>query len=189
MPNPLSSLDDDRNRLRRSRASRQHLPRTTHKGHDPPAPRPRSTTSLDVPRRMAGSQIRSVPLALSVLHDPHFRSRHIVAFRILSLLRTSEVPSSSRPRISRHSFATSPHPGTTNASRTSNSPQKSPSASSMTPARPSKPSRTSKQLCTRLENRMRVSVRPTSPPALRRSHLAAAAARRNTRAGRGTSLP
>ena len=112
-----------------------------------------------------------------------------VAFPILSSLRTSGVPSSSRPRISRHLFATSPHPGTTNASRTSDPPQKSPSASSMTPARPSKPSQASKQLYTRRENGMRVSVRPTSPPALRRPHLAAAAARGNGRAGRGTSLP
>jgi hypothetical protein len=59
----------------------------------------------------------------------------------------------------------------------------------MTPARPSKPSQASKQLYTRRENGMRVSVRPTSPPALRRPHLAAAAARGNGRAGRGTSLP
>ena len=185
MPNLLSSLDEDSAALVRAGSSFLEQPtKDTILQHLVLAARPRWTCRVEWPARGSGQSPSPFPFFTTRIfaHDTS------VAFPVLSLLRTSEALSYSRPRMSRHSFA-SPHLGTTNASRTSNSPQKSPSASSMTPARPSKPSRTSKQLCTRLENGKRVSVRPTSPSALRRSHLAAAAARRNARAGRGTFLP
>ena len=67
---------------------------------------------------MTGSRIRSVLLA-SNSSRPAFLLIH--GLSVSSLLRKSEA-SSSRSRISRRSFATSPCPDTTNAPRTSNPP-------------------------------------------------------------------
>ena len=112
---------------------------------------------------MTGSRIRSVLLA-SNSSRPAFLPIH--GLSVSSLLRKSEA-SSSRSRISRRSFATSPCPDTTNASRTSNPPYWLPRRHRWPPARPG----------------THVSVRPTSPPTFRHSHLTAAA-RTNARAHR-----